>query len=113
MATQPSITFVALHAVGIIAIAADWTVIADTQLKIGLPEAKAGLPFPQVPQIVMECGLDPIWHRRLALSSRLLNAAEVVETGLADQPVFTEIKANIRRKVWAEINEIYAARGSK
>lgn len=124
----------AIGAGGIIAIAADWTVIADADLKIGLPEAKAGLAFPQVPQIVMEYGLDPVWHRRLALSSRLLGAAEAIETGMADelalpegtvekaverakefadQPAFNEVKANMRRKAWADIDAVYATRGTK
>lgn len=123
----------AIGAGGIIAIAADWTVIADMDLKIGLPEAKAGLAFPQVPQIVMEYGLDPVWHRRLALSSRLLGPAEAVETGMADelvlpestvdkavaraeelasQPAFKEVKANMRHKAWADIESVYARRGT-
>ncbi|WP_299328268.1 enoyl-CoA hydratase/isomerase family protein [Parasphingopyxis sp.] len=128
-----AVTGHAIGAGGIIAIAADWTVIADTDLKIGLPEAKAGLAFPQVPQIAMEYGLDPVWHRRLAFSSQLLGAAESLETGLADelvlpertveiavtrakeladQPAFNEVKANMRRKAWADIDAVYAGGGT-
>ncbi|MEM8695301.1 MAG: enoyl-CoA hydratase/isomerase family protein [Pseudomonadota bacterium] len=123
----------AIGAGGIVAITADWTVIADEELKIGLPEAKAGLPFPQVPQIAMEYGLDPVWHRRLALSSKLLSPAEAIDAGLADelalpewtfekaitrakelsaQPAFKEVKANMRRKALQEIDAIYADRGT-
>ena len=126
-----AVTGHAIGAGGIIAIAADWTVIADVELKIGLPEAKAGLAFPQVPQIIMEYGLDPVWHRRLAFSSKLLHPAEAIEAGLADelalpewtrekaisraqqlaaQPAFKEVKANMRRKAWAEIDAVYAQR---
>ena len=124
----------AIGAGGIVAIAADWTVIADTDLKIGLPEAKAGLAFPQVPQIIMEYGLDPVWHRRLAFSSRLMGAAEAVETGMADecvmpertvdkavaraeelasQPAFNEVKSNMRQKARADIESVYARRGTE
>jgi enoyl-CoA hydratase/carnithine racemase len=76
----------AIGAGGIICLASDWTVIANSPaLRIGLPEAKAGLPFPQVPTIIMEHQLDPVWRRRLALSSMLLSASRAIEAGLADE----------------------------
>lgn len=114
----------AIGAGGIMCLASDWTLIADAPLKIGLPEAKAGLPFPHVPTIIMEHGLDPVWRRRLALSSMLLGPAEAVGAGLADevvapgdlmkialaraaqlasQPGFRQIKADQRRKALGEI----------
>lgn len=119
----------AIGAGGIMCLASDWTLIADAPLKIGLPEAKAGLPFPQVPTIIMEHGLDPVWRRRLALSSMLLGPVEAVKAGLADevvapadlmraalaratqlasQPGFRQIKADQRRKALAEIADVLA-----
>jgi enoyl-CoA hydratase/carnithine racemase len=112
---------------GIMCLASDWTVIADAPLRIGLPEAKAGLPFPQVPTLIMEYQLEPVWRRRLALSSMLLGPQEAVTAGLADeivapnalidtalsraaaleaQPAFREIKRDQRRKALAELATI-------
>jgi enoyl-CoA hydratase/carnithine racemase len=124
----------AIGAGGIVTIAADWTVIADCDLKIGLPEAKAGLAFPRIPQIVMEYGLSPTWHRRLALTSELFGAADSIESGLADelvapdalvetalararalqeQAAFGDIKANMLRKARADIDSVYAEREAR
>lgn len=125
----------AIGAGGIVSLAADWSVIADDDaLKIGLPEAKAGLPFPQVPQIIMDQEMDPVWRRRTALSSELYSAARSIDTGLADelsapealvetaiaragelqaQPAFGEVKANMRRAALARVEDVYARRGTK
>lgn len=115
----------AIGAGGIICLASDWTVIADAPLKIGLPEAKAGLPFPAIPTIIMAHQLDPVWRRRLALSSMLLAPREAVAAGLADevaapevlietaiaraaalnaQAGFRQIKADQRRAALAEVD---------
>ncbi len=117
----------AIGAGGIMCMASDWTVIADTELKIGLPEAKAGLPFPEVPSIIMAHAIDPVWRRRLALSSMLLGPAGAVTAGLADEVVgpdqlietaverartldgqaaFRQIKADQRRAALDEIAAI-------
>lgn len=120
----------AIGAGGIMCLASDWTVIADAPLKIGLPEAKAGLPFPPVPTLIMDHQLGPVWRRRLALSSMLLGPSEAVVAGLADevvaaellvetalqrarefdsQPAFRQIKTDQRRKALAELAAIEAA----
>ena len=117
----------AIGAGGIACLTSDWTVIADAPLKIGLPEAKAGLPFPKVPTLVMEYQLGPVWRRRLTLSSMLLTPGEAVVAGLADevvapdallataieraaalnaQPGFRQIKADQRAKALAELDSI-------
>ncbi len=70
---------------GVMALAADWIVAAQGDYRIGLPEAKAGLPFPPVPQAILDHWLDPVWRRRLALSSHLLGPAEALQAGLADE----------------------------
>lgn len=124
----------AIGAGGIVSLAADWSVIADDDaLKIGLPEAKAGLPFPQIPQIIMDQEMDPVWRRRAALSSELYSAQQSIATGLADelaapdalidtavqrardlqaQPAFNEIKRNMRRSALDRIDNVYATRGT-
>jgi enoyl-CoA hydratase len=114
----------AIGAGGIICLASDWVLAADTALKIGVPEAKAGLPFPAVPLIILTHQMDPVWRRRLALSSMLLGPNEAVASGLADavvpaaelvdsalaqaaalssQPAFRVIKQDLRRAALAEI----------
>jgi enoyl-CoA hydratase/carnithine racemase len=80
----------AIGAGGIMCLASDWTLIAAAPLKIGLPEAQAGLPFPAVPTLIMDRQLDPVWRRRLALSSMLLGPHEAVNAGLADEVVDLE-----------------------
>jgi enoyl-CoA hydratase len=117
----------AIGAGGIICLASDWVLVADAAFKIGVPEAKAGLPFPAVPLIIMDHQLDPVWRRRLALSSMLLGPRDAVAAGLADavvapdvlvdqavaqaamlnsQPAFTIIKQDLRRKALAEIEAV-------
>lgn len=119
----------AVGAGGIMCLAADWVVAVDNDAKIGLPEAKAGLPFPAVPQIILEHGLDPVWRRRLTLTSLLYSPREAVVTGmvdevvdahelidmaclrareLADQPGFLEVKAGLRQAGKREIDAILA-----
>jgi enoyl-CoA hydratase len=119
----------AIGAGGIMCLASDWTVIAQAPLKIGLPEAKAGLPFPAVPTLIMDHQLGPVWRRRLALSSMLLGPQEAIIAGLADelaapealvdtaltrareldsQTSFRQIKADQRCKALAELAEIEA-----
>lgn len=119
----------AIGAGGIMCLASDWTVIADAPLRIGLPEAKAGLPFPAVPTLIMDYQLDPVWRRRLALSSMLLGPQVAVAAGLADeviaaealidtavaraceldsQAAFRQIKADQRRKALAELDALLA-----
>jgi enoyl-CoA hydratase/carnithine racemase len=75
----------AIGAGGIMALACDWVVAASGDYKIGLPEAKAGLPFPAVPQLILDHWLDPVWRRRLALSSMLLGPEAAITAGLADE----------------------------
>ena len=114
---------------GIMALAADWIIAVQGDYKIGLPEAKAGLPFPPVPQAILDHWLDPVWRRRLSLSSHLLTPVEALSAGLADeladpaqlldhalvrvkelaaQPGFKACKRQLRAKANAEIDAILA-----
>ncbi|WOE75585.1 enoyl-CoA hydratase/isomerase family protein [Alterisphingorhabdus coralli] len=114
---------------GIMALASDWIVAAKGDYKIGLPEAKAGLPFPPVPQIILDYWMDPVWRRRLALSSELLAPEQAILAGLADelcdtaklietavaqaqtlnaQPGFAACKQQLRARANAEIDAILA-----
>ncbi len=121
------------HAIGagaLVCLASDWVVAGDMSLKVGLPGAKAGLPFPRVPQIILKHGLDPIWRRRLALSSILQSPHQAMLSGLVDevvmpnallpvaidraldmqvQPGFAIVKADLRRDAIAEIEAGFVA----
>jgi enoyl-CoA hydratase/carnithine racemase len=117
----------AIGAGGIMMLAADWVVAAQGEYRIGLPEARAGLVFPPVPQAILDHWLDPVWRRRLALSSQLLGPDEAVTAGLADelapsallldtaieraqalsaQPGFAACKRQLRARANAEIDAL-------
>lgn len=119
----------AIGAGGIMMLCADWNYAATGHYKIGLPEAKAGLPFPPVPQAVLDHWLEPAWRRRLALSSMLLKPNEAIGAGLVEatimpedlisksaakakemnaQPGFKACKRQLRAKANAEIDAILA-----
>jgi len=51
---------------GIITLCADWVLAAQGDYKVGLPEAKAGLAFPLVPQAIIDHWLDPVWRSPLS-----------------------------------------------
>jgi enoyl-CoA hydratase/carnithine racemase len=115
------------HTIGagvIVALTADWVIAADGDFRVGLPEAKAGLAFPTVPQAIIDHWLDPVWRRRLALTSMLLPPQEAIATGMVDevvpakslvdsalaraaelaaQPAFADCKRQLRAKADAEI----------
>ena len=114
---------------GIIALACDWVIAADEDFRIGLPEAKAGLAFPTVPQAIIDHWLDPVWRRRLALTSQLFPPREAALTGMVDevvptghlldtaleraeelaaQPAFADCKRQLRAKANAEIDALLA-----
>ncbi|MDJ0641512.1 MAG: enoyl-CoA hydratase/isomerase family protein [Erythrobacter sp.] len=119
----------AIGAGGIMALCGDWVVTADGDQRIGLPEAKAGLVFPTVAQAILDHWLDPVWRRRLALSSQLLGPQEALAAGLVDeivapetvldtavrragelmaQPGFVACKRQLRAKANAEIDALMA-----
>lgn len=120
------------HTIGagvIVALTADWVMAADRDFRIGLPEARAGLAFPTVPQAIIDHWLDPVWRRRLALTSLLLPPREAIAAGMVDevvpaeslidlaleraaelagQPAFADCKRQLRAKANAEIDALLA-----
>lgn len=119
----------AIGAGGIVALCGDWVVASDNGQRIGLPEAKAGLVFPTVAQAILDHWLDPVWRRRLALTSQLLGPGDAKLAGLVDeivapdtlletavtraaqmnaQPGFAACKRQLRAKANAEIDALLA-----
>ena len=118
------------HCIGagsIACLASDWTVAADVEAQIGLPQAMVGVPFPPVQQVILDYGLEPVWRRRLAFSSQLIGPHEAVQVGLADEVVepddllpaalsaarrmegqqgFRDVKKSLRSRANAEINQL-------
>ena len=129
----PLVVAVNGHALGlgaIMCLCADWVIAADDErIRIGLPEAEAGFPFPPVPLTVLRHQLDPVWRRRLALTSYAGPPEQALLSGLADetvepgdlagtalervqelsaQPAFNPIKASLRQPAQREIDAILA-----
>ncbi len=94
----PVVALVNGHALGgglVLALATDWRIAADTpSIRLGLPEAQAGVPFPQGPLAILRHLLPGTLLRRLALSSAAHSPADMHGFGLVDElaelPVLTE-----------------------
>lgn len=118
---KPVVAAVPGHAIGaglILPLACDIRLAARGDYKIGLTEAKAGLPFPAGPLAVIEATLSPEKRQYLALDSRgyapdnpifddlfearldagqLLDAAIEKARTLADYPAYAQIKRQLRQ----------------
>lgn len=115
----PLVAAVNGHALGggfVLMLCADWRICADVaDLKLGMPEARAGVPFPAGPLQIIEAELAPAQLRRLALASLTLSpvaaqadgviddvAADAVAAALAAaerlsaQPAFATVKRQVR-----------------
>lgn len=77
------------HALGgglMLALCCDWRIAAnDPDLKLGLPEAAAGVPFPAGPTAVLEHELAGTAARRLALSSEAVSPQSALGLGVLDE----------------------------
>src|SRR5215831_15861737 len=76
------------HALGggfVLALACDYRIAAETEAaKLGMTEARAGIPFPAGPLEVMRHELSPELLRRLTLTSAVLTVSEVLEANILD-----------------------------
>jgi enoyl-CoA hydratase len=64
--------------------------IASSAGRYGLTEVKVGVPYPQAAIGVVQAELSPVAARVLALSARLLDAAECLRLGVFDELVEPE-----------------------
>ncbi len=130
----PVVTAVGGHALGggfVLMLAGDVRLaVDDDKAKLGLTEAKAGVPFPAAPLELIGAELSPELMRRLTLTSQTLTPAELNEHGvidelssaqdllstaearvrqLADQPAFGLVKQQIRGETLARLHAIVAS----
>lgn len=130
----PVVTAIGGHALGggfVLMLAGDVRLaVDDDKAKLGLTEAKAGVPFPAAPLEIIGAELSPELLRRLTLTSQTLSPAVLHEHGvidelcsaqdllstaqarvrqLADQPAFGLVKQQIRRETLTRLRAIVAS----
>jgi enoyl-CoA hydratase len=85
----PMVAAINGHALGggfVLMLACDHRIATDAETaRLGMTEAKAGIPFPAGPLDVMRHELAPELLRRLTLTSAVLRARELKELGVIDE----------------------------
>ena len=84
---KPCVAAVNGHAIAggcIIAALCDHRIMAAGSGRIGVPELSVGVPFPQLPFVIVGARVAPSAFRQLVFGARLVGAEEAVTLGLAD-----------------------------
>jgi enoyl-CoA hydratase len=84
----PTVAAVHGHAIAgglVLALACDYRVGVDGPCKIGLTEARAGIPFPAAAMTVVHAELGPAVARRLVLLARNYGAADALGDAILDE----------------------------
>jgi enoyl-CoA hydratase len=129
----PTVAAISGHAMGgglVLALGCDVRIAAAGDARLGLTEARAGVPFPAGPLEVIRAELSPELLRRLTLTSAVLGpeellargvmdqvvAAEELENGalaavnaLAGQPAFAAVKHQVRRPALERLEQLVAS----
>jgi enoyl-CoA hydratase len=90
---KPVVAAINGHAIAggcIIAAACDYRIMARAAGRIGVPELSVGVPFPQLPFVIVGARVAPSAFRRLVFGARLVEADEAVTLGLADEAAAPE-----------------------
>jgi enoyl-CoA hydratase len=90
---KPFVAAINGHAIAggcIIAAACDHRIMATGSGRIGVPELSVGVPFPQLPFVIVGARVAPSAFRQLVFGARLVGAEEAVTLGLADEAVAPE-----------------------
>ena len=130
----PTVAAIGGHAMGgglVLALACDLRIAADVpDARLGLTEARAGVPFPAGPLEVIRAELSPPLLRRMTLTSAVLTPAEadalgvidtlhapealeaaaiVAASELASQPAFGTVKHQLRGPTLARLAQLAAS----
>jgi enoyl-CoA hydratase len=130
----PTVAAIGGHALGgglVLALACDLRIaVDDASAKLGLTEARAGVPFPAGPLEVIRAELPPPLLRRMTLSSAVLTPADLRAEGVIDQlvqpfdletaaivaandlaaqPAFQTVKQQLRGPVVARLAQLAAS----
>jgi len=130
----PLVAAVNGHALGggfVLMLCADYRLaVDDSTIRLGLTEARAGVPFPAGPVAIMKHEVPAGLLRQLTLSSRVLSPQDFVPHGvidaltareriveeavaaardLASQPAFAVVKRQVRGGLAAELGALAAA----
>ncbi len=117
----------------VLALTPDFRIAAEGGAQFGIPEIKAGIPFPAVPLTIMNAELPSAVVRRLALTCRKSPLKEAKHDGVVDEIVSVEalqdratemlsamaalprqtywrVKAQVRQQAWAQIESILTSK---
>lgn len=125
--SAPVVTAINGHALGggmVLALCADYRLVAEGKHKFGLTEAAAGVPFPAGPMEVIRHEVPAPLLRQLTLSSRIISAETLLHHAvideilpatdltitaverakqLASQPAFAQVKTQTRGTLAARL----------
>jgi enoyl-CoA hydratase len=91
----PLVAAVNGHALGggfVLMLCCDYRLVGSTDgLRLGLTEARAGVPFPAGPIAIMKHEVPSALLRRLTLSSRTISARDLVGYGVVDDLIAPEL----------------------
>lgn len=132
--SSPLIAAVNGHALGggfVLMLCCDYRVVADDgAVRLGLTEARAGIPFPAGPVAIMKHEMSTGLLREMTLSSRVMGPGDLAQHGLVDalvskeqvlekaiavardlasQPAFAVVKKQVRGGLAAEVQALAAA----
>lgn len=129
----PVVAAIPGHALGgglVLALACDLRIAAEGEARLGLTEARAGVPFPAGPLEIIRAELPPDLLRRLTLTSAIVGPAELhaagvidrlvpggeleaaaaaIAAGLAGQPAFAVVKQQVKALVAARLAALAAS----
>jgi enoyl-CoA hydratase len=105
----PTIAAVNGHAIAgglCIALACDYRIGVDSPYELGLTEARAGIPFPAAPMMVVNAELAPHVARRLTLLARNVSPQEGMRDGILDELCAPEGLLDRARQVAQDLAQI-------
>ena len=91
---KPLVAAVSGHAIAgglILALCADWRIVADVPMQISLAEVRVGVTYPVAPLAIARSELAPSAARRLILLGKTVDAAMAEALAIVDERVPAEV----------------------